>query len=133
MLGVVKSKHTPLMKDGCHIIGRVKREYNDKLRLEVESCKARDKYNFRNYILDQEKIPTLLEKLHKLIDGKKGKDVAVVLQCAIELRLIDKPSYLDVLQEFPKIGAKSGYYTYIDYEYFAEKTKESIKDELREV
>lgn len=61
---------------------------------------------------DAQKDETL-KKLHTLIAGRKGKDVAIVLTACIRLGLIIKPTFTEVQNEFGEIGAESGYNHYM--------------------
>lgn len=68
---------------------------------------------FRSCLLIQDdKKNELLKKLHLLIDGKKGKPVALVIRLCVELGLMSKPKFGVLKAEFPGIGYKSGYNTY---------------------
>jgi len=50
-----------------------------------------------------------LATLHKLLDGCKGKKVAMVVFACIQGGIIRKPTYTQVAAEFGDIGNKSGY------------------------
>ncbi len=58
---------------------------------------------------DKEKLK---RRLHEMIDGKSGKDVAFIISAAEKQGLIQKPSYNIVCREFGNIGAESGYNRY---------------------
>lgn len=64
----------------------------------------------------------LLQKLHNLIDGKKGKFVAKVIKVCCDVGLIAKPTYTQVRNEFGNIGDKSGYNKYVSYTYNSEES-----------
>ncbi len=55
----------------------------------------------------------MLQRLHRLIKGKKGKDVALIIQVCIESGIIIKPTFTQVTNEFGYIGNKSGFNKYI--------------------
>lgn len=55
----------------------------------------------------------LLALLHKLIDGRKGKYVAIVIRTCYDEGLMNKPTFTQVKNEFGDIGHKSGYNTYM--------------------
>lgn len=61
---------------------------------------------------DKERAATLT-KLHCLIDGKRGRDVALTIIGCIKANKIYKPTYAQVRDEFGDIGDKSGYNKYI--------------------
>lgn len=65
---------------------------------------------FKDCLLDPDKEQHL-KKIHSLIDGRKGKDVALVIRASIQLGWIIKPTFLQVKNEFGNIGNKSGYNT----------------------
>lgn len=51
-----------------------------------------------------------LKKLHSLIDGRKGKNVALVIKASIQLGwLLCKPTFTQLQNEFGNIGNASGY------------------------
>ena len=49
------------------------------------------------------------QKLHQLIDGKKGKAVALAIYCAAKLGLIGSTDYNSVTEEFGDIGSRQNY------------------------
>ena len=56
----------------------------------------------------------LLASLHKLIDGRKGKFVAIVMKVCCDYGIMmAKPTYTQVKKEFGDIGVKSGYDAYM--------------------
>lgn len=65
---------------------------------------------FADCLLDPDKEQHL-KKLHSLINGRKGKDVALVILASISLGWIRKPTFSQVRNEFGNIGNKSGYNT----------------------
>lgn len=90
----------------------------DKLRKPTQIASGNNQRNtangneFRSCLLIQDdKQDELLNKLHLLIDGKKGKAVALVIHLCVELGLMSKPSFRVLKVEFPGIGNKSGYNT----------------------
>ena len=68
---------------------------------------------FELMLLDnQEQKQKLLDVLHKLIDNRKGKDVALVFLVCEKYGLMRKPSHQILIKNFGDIGAKSGYNNY---------------------
>ena len=59
---------------------------------------------------DEAKKKQTLERLHKLIDGRKGVSVALAIREAVEGGSITKPTFVQLKAEVGDIGAKSGYY-----------------------
>lgn len=54
-----------------------------------------------------------IPRLHRLIDGKKGKAVALAIYCAAKLGLITQTDYNAVTEEFGDIGSRQNYYRYL--------------------
>lgn len=71
----------------------------------------------------------VLAKLHTFIDGKKGKDVALIIRAAMAKGLITKPTFREVANEFGDIGNKAGYNSYMKYQ-FSEEELTSISSQL---
>ncbi len=84
---------------------------------------------FKNKIIAENK-QEVLNKLHSLIDGKRGKNVALVIIASIELGLIQKPTYREVQREFGEIGAESGYHSYLNKDKFSSNEYEGMKKRL---
>lgn len=84
-----------------------------------------------SYLLVQaDKQDELLKKLHLLIDGKKGKSVALVIHLCVELGLMSKkPTFGVLTAEFGNIGNASGFNSYYG-KYETSYTKEE-KDGLK--
>lgn len=64
-----------------------------------------------------------LQKIHTKMDGKKGKDAALIILACIKKGWMLKPTYTQVKNEFGDIGSKSGYNTYLKEQRF---TKEEL-------
>jgi hypothetical protein len=60
----------------------------------------------------KEKNPLLL-KFHKMIDGRKGRAVAMIIYAGIQAGVIVRPTYKQVMNEFDDIGNRSGYNKYV--------------------
>ena len=64
-------------------------------------------------LADYVRIPARLEEiltaLHTFIDGKKGRAVAVVVNCAMEEGLINRPTFPVLQKEFGDIGSPQAY------------------------
>lgn len=63
-------------------------------------------------LIDDEKKPMLLDILRKLIKGKKGKDVALVILVCVKYHLMTRPQHTILASVFGDIGVKSGYNDY---------------------
>ena len=64
-----------------------------------------------------------LQKIHTKMDGKKGKDAALIILACIKKGWMLKPTYTQVKNEFGDIGSKTGYNTYLKEQRF---TKEEL-------
>lgn len=107
----------------------------DKLRKPTQTASGNNQRNtatgneFRSCLLIQDdKKDKLLKKLHSLIDGKKGKAVALVIRSCVELGLMSKPTFGVLQAEFGDIGHHSNYDKYFsDYsERYAEHERQGM-------
>lgn len=109
-------------------IGNV--EVNDETTCESHRGRPKGKGTkpFKQNILgDNHEKDRILKILHSLIDGKKGKDVAMVIFAACTANIILKPTFTQVKNEFGNIGNVSGYNKYMrDTHVFTEKELEAI-------
>ena len=64
-----------------------------------------------------------LQKIHTKMDGKKGKDAALIILACIKKGWMLKPTYTQVKNEFGDIGSKTGYNIYLKESMF---TKEEL-------
>lgn len=55
-----------------------------------------------------------LKKLHTLIDGKKGKSLALIIIACVKLGYMTKPTYQQLAGEFGDIGSRQAYTNYSD-------------------
>lgn len=62
--------------------------------------------------VDDEKKPMLLDRLRKLINGKKGKDVALTFLVCEHRSLMTRPPHKILASVFGDIGSKQGYNEY---------------------
>lgn len=106
-----------------------KQEPNPKPQLtpSVEATTKDDVPLLDLMLLDKdEQKQKLLDVLHKLIDGKKGKHVALVLLVCEKCGLMNKPTHQILSLAFGGIGTKSGYNKYYSKGLVA-YTQEQIK------
>lgn len=87
---------------------------------------------FRSCILQGDKADRLLAALHSLMDGRQGKQAVLALRCASQLGLITMPTYRLAKEEFPRIGASSGYYRYLEFP-FNEKETTPVSKAIRKM
>lgn len=93
---------------------RVKRGSDEKFREENTLATAIDTLpNTRERKNAQVIKEEVRQKLHQLIDGKKGKAVALAIYCAGKLGLIGSTDYNSVTEEFGEIGSRQNYYKYL--------------------
>lgn len=82
----------------------------------MESCQPTPKKKSKSIkdlmLVQEEQKEQLTDTLHRLIDGKKGKDVALVILVCVQHGLMKKPEYSIMKEIFGEIGAKSGYNSY---------------------
>lgn len=78
---------------------------------------------------DKQERQNTLEKLHKLIDGKKGKAVALAIYGCEKAYKMQHPTFTQLKKEFCDIGNESGYdryYREAEYRF----TKDEIADTI---
>ena len=68
-----------------------------------------------------------LKILHRLIDGRKGKDVALAIIACQSKGLITTPTFKQVHDEFGDIGHRSGYSKYVN------NKKAFTEDEIKNI
>lgn len=56
----------------------------------------------------------MLSKLHNMIDGKQGKDVALIIKACIRAGVMTRPTFSQVQEEFGDIGCRQGYTNYMN-------------------
>ena len=90
----------------------LKEQQENKEKGDVVSKGLRE-VSFEDNLLVEDK-GGLLASLHKLIDGRKGKSVAIVIKVCCDYGIMmAKPTYTQVKKEFGDIGVKSGYDAYM--------------------
>lgn len=102
----------------------------EQTKPQPEVAKGRKSGPFANRIISNEK-ESILKELHAMIDGKKGKDVALIIRAAMGVGWITKPTYTEVLEEFGNIGNKSGFNKYRNY-IFKEEELNPIISQLQQ-
>ena len=60
----------------------------------------------------------LLRKLHSLIYGRKGRQVALVVRYAVEDGYMMMPTFAAMQREFGAIGSRQGYQHYLNSQNF---------------
>ena len=69
---------------------------------------------YYNLIGTDEERQKTLDVLRKLITGRKGKDVALIIYSCIEVGKMIKPTFTQLKNEFGEIGNRSGYNKYME-------------------
>ena len=65
-----------------------------------------------------------LQKIHKVMNGKKGKDAALIILACIKKGWMPKPTFTQVAEEFGDIGTQQGFTKYLYEKWF---TKDEIE------
>ena len=65
-----------------------------------------------------------LQKVHTVMNGKKGKDAALIVLACIKKGWMPKPTFTQVAEEFGDIGAQQGFTKYLYEKWF---TKDEIE------
>ena len=89
--------------------------------------KRKKKKSILDFMLleDDNEKQKFLDKLHTLIDGRKGKYVAFVIRLCVEYGLMTKPKFPILEQTFGNIGNPSGFRKYYKLE---RHTEQEIKE-----
>lgn len=67
-----------------------------------------------------------LKRLHLIMNGKKGRDAALVILACIKKGWMQKPTYKQVEEEFKNIGSQQGFTKYLNTKMFSEDEIEGI-------
>ncbi len=119
VLGVVVSAVKNFSRREFGIVSKLKSKVENErvARLdEVLSCEATPR--FESCIIDPRNKTAIMQQLHQLIDGHRGKDVAKVVRAAMTAALISRPTFSQMVQEFGDIGNRAGFHRYMAYEFF---------------
>lgn len=101
------------------ILGLYKIEGNQSTKPQQEQSnttkrKGRIKRGFKDLLVDDEDGKKL-ERIHKVLDGSKGKDIPlIILACMKKTWLSRLPTFTQVRDEFGDIGSKSNFNNYLD-------------------
>ena len=129
------SKCFALVSDAVH---KLKKKYSCKMQpqqggsdavYKMQPQRKREK-SFIDYIVVEDK-ENYLSKLHKLIDNKVGRRVAMVIKAAIETKgLMARPTSTMVVKEFGNIGSIGGYNKYMKYDFSRDSDYRTITEIL---
>jgi hypothetical protein len=114
-------------------IEHIEHYYEHPDRLEGAEPPEKAVKNISTFVSRSISETHVLAVLHRLIDGKKGKEVALVVQCAMERGWFStKPTFNAMALEFGDIGNESGFNRYMRFD-FTEKEKNPILEQLVEM
>lgn len=107
-----------------------------KSETTIESHKGKPKGKYiepfiQNIFGDIQEKERILNILHSLIDGKRGKGVAMVIHAACTAKIIQQPTFKQVENEFGNIGCVSGYNRYMRDTYvYTERELDAIRSQF---
>lgn len=88
------------------------------INLQEEHHKAKpSKRGRQTKLFDSYLFKVDLDSLHKAMEGKAGKEAALIIRTALREGLINKPTFAAVEKEFGDIGNRSGYNKYMSDQY----------------
>lgn len=67
-----------------------------------------------------------LQKLHVVMNGKKGKDAALIIIACIKKGWMQKPTFTQVKEEFGNIGTQQGFTKYLNENLFTKNEIEGV-------
>ena len=104
-----------------------KTEFHNK----VPKCKGRPKGTLKDKMIC-ENAANMLPKLHQLMNGRKGKEAALIITACIKAGIMTKPTFRQVSDEFGYIGNRSGYNKNMGERPFTDMEIEAIIKKLKE-
>lgn len=91
--------------------------------------KGRPKKTLKDKMIDDANGQKL-QKMHTKLDGKNGKDAALIILACIKKGWLTKPTYTQVKNEFGDIGSKTGYNNYLNANKFTREELEGAINSL---
>ena len=119
----IESTREALYKELTQFIKPQQKQAEQQKTTKLIRGKGRPKETLKDKMIDDPNGEKL-KILHTKIDGKKGKDVSLIMLAAIKKGWLTKPTYTQVENEFKNIGSKAGYNRYLNKNMF---TKEEIE------
>lgn len=98
---------------------------------KVPKGKGRPKGTLKDKMICED-VDKMLSKLHQLMNGRKGKDVALIITACIKAVVMIKPTFKQVSDEFGDIGNQSGYNKNMRERPFSDMEIEAIINKLKE-
>lgn len=73
-----------------------------------------------------------LQKIHKVMGGKKGKDAALIILACIKIGWMQKPTFTQVTEEFGDIGNRTGFTKYLNENLFNDTEIQGVIQSLEQ-
>lgn len=119
VLGVVMTAVKQLWRREFGIVSKLRSQVDcSRMKRLTRPVSAKAVPQFAACVVDPDRRSVVLRRLHSLTDGKRGKEVAMVMRAAMAAGVITRPSYGDVAAEFGDIGNRAGYNRYMNYQFF---------------
>lgn len=90
-----------------------------------DSKRGRPKSNIANRMIDDE-AGLKLDKLRRMIKGKKGKEVALIILACIKKGWMSRPTFSELTDEFGDIGTQQGFSNYLHKTRFSDDEIEGV-------
>lgn len=101
-------------------------EHDLSSKQNKETKRGRQSKSFKACLQIDDKLQTL----HTFMNGKKGKEAALVMRVAVQIGWITKPTFKAVTDEFGDIGNRSNYNKYISENKFTRDEIEGMRNAL---
>lgn len=108
--------------------GEIQAIIDEAANLERQRAEQPKGKGLRSLLLSAENADVQMQRLDKLIRGHKGKRVALVVKCALELGwLAERPTFAALEEAFGELGSKTGFNRMMQASvYFTKEEKEPI-------
>lgn len=121
---LLKRELTSLADDNRAMSEEIKSLANEREQASAEQkqASAEQKMNsFASCIINMDEADEVVQKIDRLIHGKKGKKAAIVIKAAMKKHLINKPSFDQVTKQFGDVGSKSNFNKQMQVNYTEEE------------
>ncbi|MBR1800228.1 MAG: hypothetical protein IJ767_01850 [Bacteroidaceae bacterium] len=125
----IRARVLKVLKDTLRApFGEIQACISEAARLERLGAEPPVRKDVRSLLLSAEKADDQMRRLDKLIRGQKGKRVALVVKCALELGwLAERPTFAALEEAFGDLGSKTGFHRMMQAsDYFTKEEKEPI-------